>query len=44
MMPGLMWRILVSFLTSNGCSEISVAGMTVPSGKINCLWDGLPMC
>ena len=38
-----MCRTLANFLTTNGYSAISAAGITVPSGRMNCLCDGSPV-
>jgi hypothetical protein len=37
-----MWSLFDGALTSNGYSAISVAGMTSPLGRMNCLLDGWP--
>ena len=37
--PGVMWSSLAHNLTSNGYSAISLAGMTLPLGRMNCLSD-----
>ncbi len=37
-----MWSSFAGALMSNGYSAISVAGMTLPLGRMNCLLDGRP--